>query len=68
MTEKWSITLRVHRQKEGEAPHFDDIPMEVNPDEYVLDAVERAWAFHDVMPVIIPLAALAACASMASKS
>ncbi len=47
MTEKWNITLRVYRQKEGEAPHFDEFKMEVNPDEYVLDAVERAWAFHD---------------------
>lgn len=47
MTDKWNITLRVHRQKEGKAPHFDDIQIEVNPDEYVLDAVERAWAFQD---------------------
>jgi succinate dehydrogenase / fumarate reductase iron-sulfur subunit len=47
MTEKWNITLRVHRQKENEPPHFDTFRMEVNPDEYVLDAVERAWAFHD---------------------
>jgi succinate dehydrogenase / fumarate reductase iron-sulfur subunit len=47
MTEKWNITLRVSRQKEGEAQHFDDFKMEVNPDEYVLDAVERVWAFMD---------------------
>ena len=47
MTDKWTITLRVYRQKDGEEPHFDAFPMEVNPDEYVLDAVERAWAFHD---------------------
>jgi succinate dehydrogenase / fumarate reductase iron-sulfur subunit len=47
MTETWNITLRIHRQKDGVSPHFDDFKMEVNPDEYVLDAVERAWAFHD---------------------
>ena len=47
MTETWNITLRIHRQKESEAPHFDHFNMDVNPDEYVLDAVERAWAFHD---------------------
>lgn len=47
MTEKWNITLRVFRQKENEPTRFDDFKMEVNPDEYVLDAVERAWAFHD---------------------
>ena len=47
MAEKWNITLRVSRRKENEAPRFDDFKMEVDPDEYVLDAVERAWAFHD---------------------
>jgi len=46
-TTKWNITLRIHRQKGQEPAHFDDFPMEVNPDEYVLDAVERVWAFHD---------------------
>ena len=47
MSPKWNITLRVYRQKENEAPHFDNIAMQVKGDEYVLDAVERAWAFHD---------------------
>lgn len=47
MTEKWNITLRVYRQKENETPHFDECKMDADPDEYVLDAVERAWAFHD---------------------
>lgn len=44
---KWNITLKIHRQKQGEAPHFEDFAMEVDPDEYVLDAVERVWAFMD---------------------
>ncbi len=44
---KWNITLKIHRQKQGEPPHFEDFPMEVDPDEYVLDAVERVWAFMD---------------------
>ena len=47
MSEKWNITLKVHRQKQGETPHFDEFKMEVDPDEYVLDAVERVWAFKD---------------------
>ncbi len=47
MTEHWKITLRVFRQKENQASHFDDFQMDVSPDEYVLDAVERVWAFHD---------------------
>src|SRR5512144_2626930 len=44
---KWNITLKIHRQKQGERPYFEDFPMEVDPDEYVLDAVERVWAFMD---------------------
>lgn len=47
MTEQWKITLRIYRQKEDQTPHFDDFHMDVNPDEYVLDTVERVWAFHD---------------------
>ena len=44
---KWNITLKIFRQKESEPPHYDDFKMEVDPDEYVLDAVERVWAFMD---------------------
>jgi succinate dehydrogenase / fumarate reductase iron-sulfur subunit len=44
---KWNITLKIHRQKQGQTPHFEEFAMEVDPDEYVLDAVERVWAFMD---------------------
>jgi succinate dehydrogenase / fumarate reductase iron-sulfur subunit len=44
---KWTVTLKVFRQKHGSAPHYDDFTLEVSPDEYVLDAIERIWAFHD---------------------
>ena len=47
MNEKWNITLKVSRQKQGETPHFDEYKMEADPDEYVLDVVERVWAFKD---------------------
>ncbi|HSO27879.1 MAG TPA: 2Fe-2S iron-sulfur cluster-binding protein, partial [Anaerolineales bacterium] len=47
MAETWNITLILYRQKGQEAPHWDSVKLEVNPDEYVLDAVERVWAFHD---------------------
>lgn len=47
MTETWKIHLFVNRQKGGETPHFDKFDLDVNPDEYVLDAVERVWAFMD---------------------
>jgi len=47
MSTKWNVILVVYRQKSGAAPYYDEFKMEVNPDEYVLDAVERVWAFHD---------------------
>jgi succinate dehydrogenase/fumarate reductase iron-sulfur protein len=47
MSEKWTVTFRVFRLKGDSQPHYDDYILEVNPDEYVLDAVERIWAFHD---------------------
>jgi succinate dehydrogenase / fumarate reductase iron-sulfur subunit len=47
MGEKWRTTLLVHRQKGQSPPHHDSFTLEVNPDEYVIDAIERVWAFHD---------------------
>jgi succinate dehydrogenase/fumarate reductase iron-sulfur protein len=44
---KWTIKLKISRQKGDETPHFDELELEVDPEEYVLDAVERAWAFKD---------------------
>src|SRR5512142_3428524 len=44
---KWKVTFQVYRQGGAETPYFDSFPMDVDPDEYVLDAIERAWAFHD---------------------
>jgi succinate dehydrogenase/fumarate reductase iron-sulfur protein len=47
MINNWNVTFLVFRQK-GQGPaHFDTFKLEVNPDEYVLDAVERIWSFHD---------------------
>jgi succinate dehydrogenase / fumarate reductase iron-sulfur subunit len=43
----WTVTYMLHRQKGQEPPHFDRFTLEVRPDEYVLDGVERIWAFHD---------------------
>ena len=44
---RWTVTFQVSRKKEGAAAYFEDFKLEVDPDEYVLDAVERIWAFHD---------------------
>lgn len=57
----WTIKFQVYRQA-GKAiengptgdfspgdqtAHFDEFELEVDPDEYVLDGIERIWAFYD---------------------
>jgi succinate dehydrogenase / fumarate reductase iron-sulfur subunit len=44
---KWTVTFQVYRKKGDDAPHYDEFKLEVDPEEYVLDGVERIWAFHD---------------------
>lgn len=45
--EKWQITLKISRRKAEKPAFWQSYELEVDPDEYVLDAVERVWAFHD---------------------
>jgi len=48
MTTIWKITLRVRRQKHGDThAGWQNFALTVNPDETVLDAVEKVWAIHD---------------------
>ncbi len=49
MTDRlWNITLRIRRQLENEDNFtWQEFTLEIDPDETVLDAVERVWAFHD---------------------
>jgi succinate dehydrogenase/fumarate reductase iron-sulfur protein len=44
---RWNVTFQVSRKKGDEPGHFDEFKLEVDPDEYVLDGVERIWAFQD---------------------
>ena len=44
---RWKITLKVSRQKTDGPRTFQSFPLEVDPEEYVLDAIERVWAFQD---------------------
>jgi succinate dehydrogenase/fumarate reductase iron-sulfur protein len=46
-TTRWTVTFQVYRKKGAEASHFDEFKIEADPDEYVLDGIERIWAFHD---------------------
>lgn len=43
----WRIYINVARQNRNEPRHFKSFEMDVDPDEYVLDAIERIWAFQD---------------------
>jgi succinate dehydrogenase/fumarate reductase iron-sulfur protein len=44
---RWHVTFQVFRKKGDQPGYYDDFKLEVDPDEYVLDGVERVWAFHD---------------------
>jgi succinate dehydrogenase/fumarate reductase iron-sulfur protein len=44
---KWTVTFVISRQKGSEERRFQAFKIEVDPDEYVLDGIERIWAFHD---------------------
>jgi succinate dehydrogenase / fumarate reductase iron-sulfur subunit len=44
---KWNVTFQVFRKKSDQPGRFDPFELEVDSDEYVLDAIERIWAFHD---------------------
>jgi succinate dehydrogenase / fumarate reductase iron-sulfur subunit len=43
----WNVTFMLHRQKGQEPAYFERFALEVDPDEYVLDGIERVWAYHD---------------------
>src|SRR5512135_2027744 len=45
--EQWSVKIILVRQKTGAARYEQAFQLEVDPDEYVLDGIERVWAFHD---------------------
>lgn len=44
---KWRVTFRIFRKRSNEKPYYDSFCIDVDPDEYILDAIERIWAQHD---------------------
>ena len=44
---KWLVDFQILRQHPGDKPHFKIYPLEVDPEENVLDAIERIWAKKD---------------------
>lgn len=45
--EKWTVTFIITRKKKDGEAYPQSFQLEVDPDEYVLDGIERVWAFHD---------------------
>jgi len=43
----WKLTLRIFRKRLGQPSFFQNYSIEANPDEYILDLIERVWAFQD---------------------
>lgn len=43
----WNIIFKIFRKKVGQPAHYDQFDVAVNPDEYILDGIERIWAYHD---------------------
>lgn len=46
-TPSWTVTFRIQRRRQDEPPLIAEYTIAVDPDEYVLDGVERIWAFRD---------------------
>ncbi len=45
---KWQVTFRVFRYKrDAGLARYDTFPLEIGPDETVLDGLEKIWAFQD---------------------
>src|SRR5512144_227070 len=42
------LNVKIYRYKPGTEPHYDMFPVEVPETANVLDAIERAWADHDM--------------------
>jgi succinate dehydrogenase/fumarate reductase iron-sulfur protein len=45
--ETWRVKFIITRKKGDEPARTQAFDIEVDPDEYVLDGIERVWAFHD---------------------
>ncbi|MEN4011447.1 MAG: 2Fe-2S iron-sulfur cluster-binding protein [Chloroflexota bacterium] len=45
--EKWTVKFVIFRKKGNQPDRYDAFTLEVDPDEYIIDGVERIWAFHD---------------------
>lgn len=64
----WKVNFRVFRFKQDGSPvHYDTFPVEIKPDESVLDGIERIWAFQDRTLVFRHFCHHAGCGSCAMR-
>jgi succinate dehydrogenase/fumarate reductase iron-sulfur protein len=47
MSETWTIKYIIYRQKAGQKSKYEEFTLEMSPEEYVLDGVEKVWAYKD---------------------
>jgi len=47
MSDLWKLTIRIQRYKPGKGSWVSRYPIQIHPDEYVLDAIEQIWAYQD---------------------
>ena len=53
--EKWTVKFVIFRKKGDQPARYDSYVLEVDPEEYVIDGVERIWAFHDRSLIFAPV-------------
>jgi succinate dehydrogenase / fumarate reductase iron-sulfur subunit len=44
---QWNLVFKVFRKKNQSDAHFIEYEISADPDEYILDVIERIWAYHD---------------------
>ena len=47
MTKLWKVTFSIYRKKTDEPEYYQDFQVEIDPEEYVLDGVEKIWYQFD---------------------
>ena len=47
MTTTWKITFSIFRKKADKPGFYQDFVIDIDPDEYVLDGIEKIWYQHD---------------------
>jgi len=44
---RWALHLKIFRKRENQPAYYQNYSIEADPDEYILDLIERIWAEQD---------------------